>query len=168
LLEAVTPVSRGQDFMLVDAASGIGRNVTTLCRAAGEVVLVTNPEPTSLTDAYGLIKVLWGQAQETPVRVVVNTVARADQGRGVHAKLDQVVGRFLGGRLGYWGHIVRDDHVGRAALRQVPFVTAYPRSPASRCLEAVTDAVLATERRTTDNVRGFWQRLLTTADEEPD
>jgi flagellar biosynthesis protein FlhG len=160
LLAALAPLSRGQDWTLVDAAAGIGRNVTALCRAAGEVVRVTDPEPASLTDAYGLVKVLWTQSADVSVRVVVNSVAGPNEGRNVHRKLDQVVGRFLGGEVGYLGHIVRDDHVGRAARRQVPFATAYPRSPASRCLEAIVDVILGAEPRAESPGRSFWHRLL--------
>ncbi len=162
LLASLAPLTGNQDFVLVDAAAGIGRNVVDLCRAAGEVLLVTNAEPTSLTDAYGLVKVVWGRDPGVAVHLVVNGVAGPEEGRAVHAKLDQVVARFLQRRISYLGHIARDEHVSRSARRQTPFVLAYPRCPASRCVEALAAALLESTAPAAD--QGFWQRLLVTGD----
>jgi flagellar biosynthesis protein FlhG len=158
LLASLAPLTGGQDFVLVDAAAGIGRNVVGLCRAAGELLLVTNAEPTSLTDAYGLVKVVWARDPEVEVRLVVNGVAGPEEGQAVHARLDQVVDRFLRRRLSYLGHITRDEHVARSARRQAPFVLAYPRCAASRCVEALAEALLESAPVRAD--QGFWQRLL--------
>lgn len=160
LLDALVPLTADQDFVLIDTAAGIGRNVVDLCRAAGEILLVTNPEPTSLTDAYGLAKVLWARTPELPVHLVVNSVADAAEGRAVHAKLEEVANRFLGARLQFLGHILHDECVPRAARRQLPFVTAYPRSPASRCVETLADRLLGTPSGGESGVGAFWRRLL--------
>ncbi|GAB4255260.1 MAG: MinD/ParA family protein [Deferrisomatales bacterium] len=160
LLAALAPLTGDADFVLLDTSAGIGRNVVDLCLAAGEVLLVTNPEPTSLTDAYGLVKVLWARDPGVAVRLVVNSVAGAAEARRVHAKLGEVAGRFLGGQLSYLGHIVRDPCVGRAAQRQLAFVAAYPRSPAARCVEALASALLGEPERRGGAVRRFWRRLL--------
>ncbi|MEW6489031.1 MAG: MinD/ParA family protein [Thermodesulfobacteriota bacterium] len=164
LLEALAPLTDGQDFLLLDAAAGIGRNVVDLCRAAREVLLVTNAEPTSLTDAYGLAKVVWAQDPGVEVRLVVNGVAGAGEGQAVHARLDEVVMRFLRRRLAYLGHVARDEHVGRSARRQAPFVLAYPRCAASRCVEALAEALL--ESAPPPAEEGFWERLLGRQKEE--
>lgn len=158
LLASLAPLTGDQDFVLLDAAAGIGRTVVGLCRAAGEVLLVTNAEPTSLTDAYGLVKVIWSRDPGVVVRLVVNGVAGPEEGRGVHARLDEVASRFLHRRLSYLGHIVRDEHVARSARRQIPFVLAYPRCAASRSVEALADTLLESVPVPVD--QGFWQRLL--------
>ncbi len=158
LLASLASLTGDQDLLLVDTAAGIGRNVVDLCRAAGEILLVTNPEPTSLTDAYGLLKVLWHGHGTDKVRLVVNGVAGADEGRALHARLAQVVQRFLQRRLDYLGHIVRDECVGLSALRQTPFVTAYPRSPASRCVAELAAALVEGAGEPSDTE--FWSRLL--------
>lgn len=160
LLRSVAPLTRDQDFVLIDTAAGIGRNVIDVCLAAGEVLLVTNPEPTSLTDAYGLVKLLFSRRAEVAVSLVVNSVENSQEGRAVHSKLDQVMNRFLGEGIAYLGHIVRDDCVGHAALRQTPFVTAYPRSAASRCLGTLASALVGGQSRSAGGAVGFWQRLL--------
>ncbi len=159
MLASLASLTGDQDLLLVDTAAGIGRNVLDLCGAAGEVLLVTNAEPTSLTDAYGLLKVLWGRRAAAQVRLVVNGVSGAAEGRAVHARLAQVVQRFLHRGLDYLGHIARDECVGLSALRQIPFVTAYPRSPASRCVEELAGALLEGAGEPSDTE--FWTRLLT-------
>lgn len=159
LLSALAPLTEGTDLLLVDTAAGIGRHVISLCAAASEVILVTNPEPTSLTDAYGLLKVLRKRRPEAAVRLLVNSVADAAEGRAVHQKLDQVVRRFLGGGIGYLGCLPKDDCVGRATLRQMPYVTAYPRCRAAAALGEVADALLA-EGASPSEDGAFWQRLL--------
>jgi flagellar biosynthesis protein FlhG len=159
LFSSLSPLTAGSDFLLLDTSAGIGRNVVDLCAAASEVVLVTNPEPTSLTDAYGLLKVLLGKRPEAVARLLVNSVRGADEARAVHGKLAQVVERFLGASLPYLGHVERDDCVARATQRQIPFVSAYPRSRASRCLASVAD-LLAAESGRGNGTGGFWRRLL--------
>jgi flagellar biosynthesis protein FlhG len=162
LVSSLAPLTAGTDLLLIDTAAGIGRNVVALCAAASEVILVTNPEPTSLTDAYGLVKVLLRRRPEAAIRLLVNSVSGAEEGRSVHRKLDEVVRRFLGTGLDYLGHLPKDDFVGRATLRQMPFVTAYPRCRASVGLAAVADALLGEGRAAAPSAggRAFWRRLL--------
>lgn len=159
LLAALAPTTADREFVLIDTAAGIGRNVLDLCLAAGEVLLVTNPEPTSLTDAYGLLKILRQRDPAVRVRLLVNSVGDAAEGRGVHAKLAEVVQRFLGGGLESLGVIPRDSCVPRATTRQAPFVVAYPRAAASRAVAAVADALLETAVAAGGS-GGFWRRLL--------
>lgn len=159
LLTSLSPLTAGSDFLLLDTSAGIGRNVVDLCAAASEVILVTNPEPTSLTDAYGLMKVCLAKRPDLPVRLLVNLVSGTDEGRAVHLRLEQVAARFLGASLPYLGHVERDECVGRATRRQVPFVSAYPRSRATQCLQAVADVLLGTPFQGA-GTGGFWRRLL--------
>ena len=164
LLTSLAPLTSAAEVLLIDTSAGIGRNVISLCEAATEVALVTNPEPTSLTDAYGLIKVLLARKPEAAIRLVVNSAASAEEGRAVYRKLDQVVSRFLGRNIDFLGHIERDSCVGRATQRQTPFVTAYPRSAASRCVSALADALEGTAVSPTRPAGGdFWHRLLSVA-----
>ncbi|MDF1554939.1 MAG: MinD/ParA family protein [Deferrisomatales bacterium] len=159
LLAALAPITADREFVLIDTAAGIGRNVVDLCLAAGEVLLVTNPEPTSLTDAYGLLKILRQRDPGVRARLLVNSAQDAAEGRGVHAKLAEVVQRFLGGGLESLGVIPRDPCVSRSTTRQSPFVVAYPRAPASRAVAAVADALLETAA-VAGGSGGFWRRLL--------
>jgi flagellar biosynthesis protein FlhG len=159
LLAALAPITAHREFVLIDTAAGIGRNVLDLCLAAGEVLLVTNPEPTSLTDAYGLLKILRQRDPSVRVRLLVNSTRDAAEGRGVYAKLEEVVQRFLDCGLESLGAIPRDPCVSRATARQAPFVVAYPRAAASRAVAAVADVLLETTAAAGGS-GGFWRRLL--------
>ncbi len=160
VLDGLTTLTNGYDFVLIDTAAGIGHNVVELCLAAGEVVLVTNPQPTSLTDAYGLTKVLLARAPSIGVHTVVNSVSSAEEGRTVWSKLNEVVKEFLDREIGYLGYILRDDCVDRASLRQHPFVAAYPRSKAAACVEKLADELTGKSSQAASTASGFWSRLL--------
>lgn len=151
-------LAAGAEFFLIDTAAGIGRNVVDLCAAAREVWVVTNAEPTALTDAYGLIKVLWAREPEARVGVVVNSADDEAAARAVFGRLDEVVRRFLGRAVEWAGYVVRDEHVARAARRQAAFVSAFPRSPAARCVQALADRLLGREAEAR-GTGGFWRRL---------
>ena len=160
LLSALAPMTAGREFVLIDTAAGIGRNVIDLCVAAGEVILVTNPEPTSLTDAYGLLKILRQRDAGVRVLLLVNSASDLAEGDRVHAKLEDVVRRFLDGSLEYLGAIQRDPCVSRATARQSPFVLSYPRAAASRAVSAVADTLLGAPAADSGGSKGFWRRLL--------
>ncbi len=159
VLAELGPLAGSGGLLLIDTAAGIGRNVVDLCLAAGEVIVVTNGEPTSLTDAYGLIKVLWGRGPDTRVRLVVNSARDEAEGRAVYERLAEVVQRFLGRDVAFLGTIVEDAYVRRAARRQTPFVAAYPRSPAARCVARIADDLVRDVRSDGPGAGGFWARL---------
>jgi flagellar biosynthesis protein FlhG len=160
VMKGLTPLVNGYDYVLIDTAAGIGNNVVELCIAAGEVVLVTNPQPTSLTDAYGLTKVILGRSPDIAVRTIVNLVSGPEEGRKVWAKLNDVVKEFLDREIEYLGHISRDDCVNRATSRQQPFVSAYPRSKATACVEKLADSITGVATKATGGMGGFLNRLL--------
>ena len=156
VVEGLAGLASEYDFVLIDTSAGIGRNVIDLCLAARDVILVTDPQPTSLTDAYGLAKILLGKLPEIEIGILVNSAASAQEGRAVGVKLNSVLKRFVGRELAYLGHIQRDECVGRATSRQEPFVAAFPRSKASQCVEEL--ATLVGERKHGGGT-GFWTRL---------
>lgn len=158
IVAGLAGVASGYDFILLDTAAGIGRNVVELCLAARDVLLVTDPQPTSLTDAYGLAKVLIARDRDIPIGVVVNSVASAAEGRAVCEKLSEVVKRFIGRELNYVGHVVKDDCVARATRRQQPFVSLFPRAKASECVEAVAASLIEGSNGAA-GATSFWTRL---------
>lgn len=159
VLSGLFRVAEGFDYVLIDTAAGIGRNVTELCLAAREVLLVTDPEPTSLTDAYGLSKILFAQSADVALRLVVNSASGEAEGRAVGEKLNQVMGRFLQREIPYLGHIAQDPFVSKATARQTPFVLAYPRCPAALCVEKLAGELEGAAPGTRSGVGGFWNRL---------
>lgn len=157
VVEGLSSLAGGYDFVLIDSAAGIGRNVIELCLAARRVLLVTDPQPTSLTDAYGLAKVLLGRDAGVELRLIVNSARSEEEGRAVAAKLNSVMKRFLNREVEYLGHIAKDDNVSRATQRQQPFVSAFPRSKAAKCVEALAEALAGS--RSGGERSNFWSHL---------
>ena len=121
------------DFLIIDTESGISDNVTYFNAAAQEILVVLSPEPTSLADAYALIKVLATRHRERSFRVVVNMARNSDEGLDMFNKLSQVVSRFLDVSLDYFGCVVRDDRLLDAVRRQKAVVELHPRSSSAVC-----------------------------------
>lgn len=122
------------DLLLIDTGAGVSSNVLNFLLTADEVVIITTPEPTALTDAYGLIKIVSRENPKSILRLVVNKVESDAEGMLVAHKLKIVTKKFLDVDLEFYGHIVRDSAVSEAVKKQQPFVLAYPNSPASVCI----------------------------------
>lgn len=136
-MERLELYKRPYDLVIVDACAGIGANVRLTLSMADEAVIVMNPETTSLTDAYALVKVAAKAGSKGPFNVVVNQVRVAEQAREMFACLEAASRSFLGVEVGYAGYVYRDRAVERSTREQVPFVESFPDSPAAKCIEAL-------------------------------
>lgn len=132
LLEQLTRLEEGEDYMLIDTAAGLSRNVTSLIAAADDFVLVTTPEPTALTDAYGMLKVLATKGMKNKSHVVVNLAKNSVQGLATFKRLQEVTDSYLPAvELGYLGTIPADRVVSEAVYNFSPFYTSHPKSSAA-------------------------------------
>ena len=144
LLESLLrKVSSGYDLVLVDTAAGIGQSVLWLNNFADHPVVVVTPDPTSMTDAYALIKVMARDHDRDHLQVVVNGFGSPGEDHEVFATLQSVAERFLQVRLQHLGSVPQDPEVAKAVRRQVPFLET---SPASRAARAVLDLSEAVEQ----------------------
>jgi flagellar biosynthesis protein FlhG len=132
LISAFSDIAHQMDVLIVDTAAGISDEVISFLIAAQEILVVVCNEPTSITDAYALIKVLNSQYGIARVRVLANMVRSQQEGKSVFAKLVTVTERFLDITLEYAGSIPFDEHVRRAVQRQRSVVDAYPSAKASQ------------------------------------
>lgn len=132
LISAFSEIAHQMDVLIVDTAAGISDEVISFLLAAQEIIVVVCNEPTSITDAYALIKVLNSQYAVKRVRVLANMVRSQQEGKSVFAKLVTVTERFLEVTLEYAGWIPFDEHVRRSVQRQRAVVDAYPSSKASQ------------------------------------
>jgi flagellar biosynthesis protein FlhG len=150
------------DLVLVDSGAGIGDNVLFFVGAAQEALLVVSPEPTSLVDAYAVVKVLSQQAGVQHFSVVVNPVVDELQAREIFPKLSAVTSRFLSAHVRHLGYIPRDENLHRAIMAQRPVVESFPLSPASRALNNISEKLFAAPGppRLTAGFKFMWQRLL--------
>ncbi|MEW6595626.1 MAG: MinD/ParA family protein [Thermodesulfobacteriota bacterium] len=151
------------DILLVDTAAGINNNVVYFNLAAQERIIILTPEPTSLTDAYALIKVLSGKHDVKRFRVLVNLARSEKEAVAVFRKLSAVADRFLDTlSLDYMGHIPYDAKLPQAVRAQRLVTELYPDAAASRMLARVSRQ-LASERpalQNDGNIKFFWQGLF--------
>ncbi len=147
------------DVILLDCGAGISQNVLAFAHSADELLIVTTPEPTALTDAYALVKVLSRAPRVPPMGLIVSQTQSLREGRVVAERIASVAARFLGISLECAGQVLRDEHVSRAVRQRVPFVIRFPTCPASSCLAALASRVdqAAAERPARS---GFFRRVF--------
>jgi flagellar biosynthesis protein FlhG len=114
LVKRLQGLSPRSNVTILDTGAGLSKTVLALTLAADEVLVVTTPEPTALTDAYAMVKVLTHRRPSLPVRLIVNLVEHAAQAREVHGHLERIIQRFLRREVSLAGWIPRDGCVERA------------------------------------------------------
>lgn len=131
LIRCFSELQRDVDVLLVDTAAGISEGVVNFVRACRELVVVACDEPSSVTDAYALIKVLNRHGIER-FHMVANRVRSRREGQRLHQKLAMATERFLDLDLDFIGAIPEDDRLRRAVQKQLPVVQTHPNSPSAR------------------------------------
>jgi flagellar biosynthesis protein FlhG len=161
LLDELETLDGSLDTLLVDTAAGISANVLYFSAAAADALIVITPEPTALTDAYALMKVLAARYGRSEFLVAVNMAAGSADAEAAYRRLARVAERFLRVRVEYQGYVPFDDAVPRAVRQQVPVVLAAPGAPASLALGRLADRLLArAPSAPSGGVQFFFRRLL--------
>jgi flagellar biosynthesis protein FlhG len=162
ILQTLGQLRQYADILMIDTGAGLCSNVIGFLQSADEVLLVSTPEPTSMADAYGVIKTLAGSAEKFPkVSVVVNRAASSMEAFGVSSRLTTVARQFLEVEVHYKGFILEDESVSRSVRSQKPFTQIYPDSKASLCLRKIADAYAgAQEQSSRRSSQGFLGSLL--------
>jgi flagellar biosynthesis protein FlhG len=124
LLAEVSGLSTPPDYLILDTGAGIGPNVRFLAGCAQEILVVTTPEPTAITDAYALMKVMATQCGERRFRLLVNLARTEDEALEVYRRLALAADRFLGVAVDLAGFIPLDEAVGRAVRDQTGIAAA--------------------------------------------
>jgi flagellar biosynthesis protein FlhG len=164
LLNELDNYSESVDVVLIDTGAGISRNVLFFNIAAQERLVVANNEPTSITDAYALIKVLATQHNERRFKLLANGLSYPREAEAVYRTLLKVSERFLGRdiSLEYLGFIPHDESIPKSVLKQQPVLTLYPRSRASRSFMQIAQQLWDSPapEEVDGNIKFFWRRLL--------
>ena len=145
------------DVGVIDTGAGISKNVVQFAAASDEVMIVTIPEPTAITDGYAVIKAVSKEKRSGRIRLIVNQCVDATEARRVAGRIQTVSKRFLGIEVEDLGFVLADPKVGQAVRRRAPFVSEFPRAPASRCLVQIAERIL--EERSTTSSPGFFRRF---------
>ncbi|MGQ9499944.1 MAG: MinD/ParA family protein [Dissulfurimicrobium sp.] len=163
LLNEIEELGNDIDLMLIDNAAGISENVMYFNLAAQQRVVVVTPEPTSITDAYALIKVMVNKYRANSFSILINMAKDNANALKVFRQLTSVTDRFLGTlAIDYLGFIPKDDTISMAVCRQKAVLEAYPDSSASKCIRYLAKHLLISkwERPADGNIKFFWRHLL--------
>jgi len=163
LLTELDALSPEVDLVLVDAGSGISDTVTYFATSAQEIVVVVTPEPSSITDAYALIKVLAFVYQEKRFWILANNVSGEAEARRLFDALSGTVLRFLNASLDLFGWVPRDPQLIRAVARSQMVVTDAADAPSAKAFACMAERLIqitSTRSRVKANLQFFFRRML--------
>ena len=146
------------DIVIIDTGAGLSRNVIEFVLAAEEVLLITTPEPTSIADAYAVIKAYSTYTDRRNIRLVVNRIRDEEDSFDVVERINQTTKKFLDLAIDSLGYIYEDKAVLDAVRAQEPFVISAPDSPAARCIFELANSFLSGEKM--NSVSRGWRAFL--------
>ena len=150
------------DIIIIDTSAGVSKNVLSFVAAADEVVIVKTSEPTAITDAYGIIKVIATEVENMNLnlKMIVNRVDSAAEGKKIADHMIKIAAQFLNLKIEYLGFIYNDQAVTKAVLKQKPFIIAEPNGKASGCLKHIVSRLEKTEIPENGGLSGFIKKLF--------
>lgn len=151
------------DIIIIDTGAGISKTVVNFIKASDETIFITTPEPTSITDAYALIKTVCEASDGTPIfKIAINRVDDEEEGNEVFSKISRVASKFLNINIENLGCIPYDRDLVRAVKCQSPAIISYPNSMFSRSIENISYKLLNIDYSIavkTKGLKGFVKRL---------
>ena len=146
------------DIIIIDTSAGVSSNVLDFIAAADDAVIITTPEPTAITDAYGIIKIIATEYESANMglKLVVNRAKGAAEAKSVADRMINIAGQFLNLKLDYMGFIYDDVSVQHAVLRQKPFMVVDPKCKASICVQHIVERM---DRNKPKDSAGFGSML---------
>ncbi|WIW71599.1 MinD/ParA family protein [Anaerosinus gibii] len=150
------------DIILIDTGAGLSKSVLNFLMAADDVILVTTPEPTAMTDVYAIMKAYSNQPDCSEVKLVVNRVTEPNEGIDVQAKLEKTALRFLNLNVTTLGEIKEDRNLVRAVKAQRPVVLSYPNSDVAKCIKKIASVLISddTDQVRTKGLGGFLKKVF--------
>ncbi len=146
LIQNLAELDMLADVIIIDTGAGISDAVIEFLVASGEVLLVTTPEPTSITDSYSLLKALNRHVrfnrEMTTIKVIANKVRSPEEGQQLYNKLNAVVSRYLKIPIRYLGHVPEDSQLVKAVMQQTPISIDSPNAKSSRAFENLAYALV--------------------------
>jgi flagellar biosynthesis protein FlhG len=150
------------DFFILDTAAGVSKNVISFCMISSEVILIVTPEPTSLTDAYALLKILSLNGYKHSVMVTVNHSKNIQNAKMVFTKFKETVQKFLPIKVVPLGAVMQDTNVVKAVKEQKPFIYLYPNTIASSCIKSIAKHLVNKKAEDVETfcLDTFWTKFL--------
>jgi flagellar biosynthesis protein FlhG len=144
------------DILLIDTAAGISSNVLYFNLSAQEIMVVVTPEPTSITDAYALMKVLSMRYREKNFKLIINSVCNRNEADEVHRQLNLVTSRFLNLSVEYFGYVLTDKNIKKSVRKQKVICEWAPYTPASIDFAVLAEKIFQSEPPMIRRKKGFF------------
>jgi flagellar biosynthesis protein FlhG len=150
------------DIVIIDTSAGVSSNVLDFVAAADDVVIVSTPEPTAITDAYGIIKIIATEIDSLNMglKLVINRARSVAEAKKVSDRMTSIAGQFLNLKLDYLGFIYDDPTVSRAVIRQKPFTVIDPKCKASLCIQHIVNRMEKSEVKDTGGFGNMFKRIF--------
>ncbi len=150
------------DILIIDTGAGVSNNVLSFIAAADDVIIVTTPEPTAITDAYGIIKIIATEIEnlDLGLKLVVNRVKSVTEAKKVAERVINIAGQFLNLRVDYLGFVYDDELVHNAVVKQKPFLVLDSKGKASMCIRHLMGRLENIEYKEGSGIAGFLKRLF--------
>lgn len=148
------------DYILMDTGAGVNKDVLSFIAASEELIVITTPEPTSLTDGYSLIKAIDHYKLKTNAKIIVNKAFTREEGEETYHRFDRAVSRFLKINIEYLGCILDDKKLVQSVRQQKPFVVLYPNCDAAKDIENIAMKLIGQEMNRSDGAKGLFKRLF--------
>ena len=151
------------DILIIDTGAGVSNNVLSFIAAADDALIVTTPEPTAITDAYGIIKIIATEIDNINIglKLIVNKVKSVTEGKRVAERVINIAGQFLNLKIDYLGSIYDDILVHQSVVKQKPFLLADTKSKASICIKHLVGRLENIEYKEGSGISGFLKKLFT-------
>ena len=162
LLDGLDSMHNSFDYVLIDTEAGISENVTYFNTAAQEILVVTTPEPTAITDAYALMKLLSTKYHEKHFNLVVNQIQHEDEALDVYRKLTMVSNRYLDISIDFLGSVPEDRQMIESIRKQRVIIELYPNSRITAAFSQLAGRICMEPSHTQPkgNLQFFWNKLL--------
>lgn len=150
------------DVVIIDTSAGVSNNVLDFVAASDDAIIVTTPEPTAITDAYGIIKIIATEIDNMnlSLKLVVNRVRSVTEGKKVAERVINIAGQFLNLKVDYLGYVYDDPVVANSVLKQKPFIVTEPNSKASICIKHLVGRLEKMEYKEGKGIGHFLKKLL--------
>jgi flagellar biosynthesis protein FlhG len=150
------------DIIIIDCAAGVSSNVISFVAAADDALIVTTPEPTAITDAYGIIKIIATEVENLDIglKLIVNRVRSVVEGRRVAERVINIAAQFLNLKVDYLGFVYEDPIVHTSVIRQKPFLLLEPKSRAAMCIRHLVGRLENFDYRDGRGIPDFLKKLF--------
>ena len=160
LIQELEYYTRDMDFIIIDTGAGISNIVLGFIAAADDVLIVITPEPTSITDGYGIIKVLSKFKLHKKVYLVVNMAGNLQEAQESARKIETVANKYLEISIRRLGVIYSDNSVKKSIKEMTPFIKRYPRSQAARDVMKIAENIIEHKVGFHMGANNFAQKLI--------